>query len=624
MTAITISKSAKPPVQVGRWVRNGFRPVSDLQDILAELAGYSAFVRTKVVARHRGALSTGTIGSAIPDSASMGAERERAWFSWRTGPYAQLLLVRFTLARQNNGTPTNPYVRLRVRDASNTIVGDAFGRGGAASGATDKPDEMTVRATALVASESDTTIVSLPPDTDLFACLTEHDYARLQSFVVYEVSLAPDTDNGYPARAASLGSPVLADEREDATVMLRQLWLRGAAHLWNWWADDPDDARNTTSSTARNLIDDTSTTTTSAPGCRFRLNNRNRVSATTIPVVMKVRANDTDGLVRLVDSSGTTMLECEIDDGEGWYAVQGELPATDAKYLLHYLTNDDLTVYGVSLYQCDTFDEWSDAGASLGITIGAPTTADVSDTVEASIQIDIAGGTQTSLELAVTISYPDQSDPGAPTNVDLDGWTESVGWSYDTGADEYTATFTKASNDEGSSTLYFEIPVGAVADTVTIDAAVESTEVVTPATDTHDITVSEIVGFSAIPSATPDPVDNGTTLSVTVNTEAIGDHTNASFTVRCFCHPTQYSLTPTTQSLDGWSETGWSSVGNARINTFTKATLSDTDVHQIEFTLDVNGVGSVFIYTNNPSDGDPFTDQGTGDGDAILVGITPA
>ncbi len=624
MTAISISKAARRPVQVGRHVRNGFRPVSEFQDVIAELAGHGASVRTKVVARHHGSLATGDNGSAIPNSATLGVDRTRARFAWHAGPYAQYLFVRFTLAPQNNGSATSPYVRLRVRDADNLIVGDAFGRGGAATGATDKPDELVVRATTLVVSDTDTTIVELTPDTDYFAEITEHDYGRLQSFVAYEVSLIPDTDNGYPSRSAAVGSSVLDADREDPTVMLRRLWRRGGAHLWNWWCDLDSEARNTTSSTYKNLIDDTSTTTTSAPGVRLNLLKRNRLKDDgMIPVVLKVYADDTDGSVRLVDSTGTTMLECDIDDGEGWYAVQGELPASDAKYLLHYGTSDDLTVYATSLYQCDTFEEWSDGGEALAIDVEGATSSTVGEDEEISVPIIVSGGTQTSLSLDVVVSYPDQSDPGAPTNTDLDGWTMSSSWSYDTGADEYSATFTKASADEGTTTLVFSVPMGAVAGDVGVGVSVESTEVVTPATGGLAITVADVIGFTAIPSAASS-VNNGTTLSVTIDTLATGAQTNASFTVRAFINPTQYSLTPTTQELDGWSESGWSSVGDARLNTFTKASLADSEEGHIEFDLAVNGVGSVFIYTNNPSDGDPFTDQGTGSGDAILVTINPA
>lgn len=358
MSAITISKVAKRPVQVGKWVRNGFVPAAEFNDKLAELAGYAASVTTKVVFSHHGSLATGALSSAIP--ASTGSERSRGRWAWRSGPYAQYLLMRFSLTRQNNGTATNPYVRVRVRSATNSIVGDAFGRGVAATGSTDTPGELLDRVSILVASDSDSTLVVLTPDTDYFAQITEHDYARLHDLVVYEVSLVPDTDNGYPDRNQVAGSPVIASDRDDVLVMARNNWRRGGAHLWNWWADTPSDVRTTSSSTYRNLIDNTSTSTTSAPGVRLNLTNRTRAGRNAVPVVLKVYASDTNGSVRLVDSSGTTMLECTINNGAGWYAVQGTLPATYAKYLLHFGSSGSLTVEAVSLYQCDTFSAWGD------------------------------------------------------------------------------------------------------------------------------------------------------------------------------------------------------------------------------------------------------------------------
>lgn len=369
MTLVSISKVAKRPVQVGRHVRNGFIPAAEFQSTLAALAGYTANVRSKVIFSHHGSLATGNLGSAIPNSTA--SERVRGRFSWRAGPYAQLLVARWTLAPQNNGTPTNPFCRLRVRDSFDVIVGDIFGRGGAATGATDTPGELIGRTSTMVVSDSDSTIVELTPDTDYFAAITEHDYARLQDLVVYEVSLLPDTDNGYAQTNAIGGAPVLASERQQVLEMARAMWLRGGAHLWNWWADTPVEARNTTSSTYKNLVDDTSTTTTSAPGVRLNLLKRDRSNSSEVPVVMKVYGTDNDGSVRLVDSSGTTMLEVDVDNGEGWYAVSGTLPATDAKYLLHYGTNDDLTVEAVSLYQCDTFEVWGHATLTMSVS-GTP------------------------------------------------------------------------------------------------------------------------------------------------------------------------------------------------------------------------------------------------------------
>ena len=347
MTFVSIPRDARRPLEIGRYARNDRLVLASFQKRLAELAGSAAETRSKVIFR-----STGSM--VIPDSAALGVERTRGRFAWHSGPYASLLSVRFVMAQQNNGTATAPYGRLKVTRTDASVLGYAFGRFGAATGATDVPGRFGVRTTTLVASTTDTTIVFLDPDTDYFAEITEHDYARVQSVVVREISLSPDTDNGYTP-IPSPGAPIYDIDRQRPLAMARNLYRAGGAHLWNWHADTDALAPVFSTATYTNIIDGTSTVTAFAPGANLDLRSRARLKdAGTVPIVMKVYANGTNGVVRLVHQDDGTMMSVVVNAGAGWYVIQGTLTNTIAKYVLHAAAlTGTMTVYAVSIWQGD-------------------------------------------------------------------------------------------------------------------------------------------------------------------------------------------------------------------------------------------------------------------------------
>ena len=346
ITAITIPRDARVPLKVGKFARNDLPPTAEFQRQLAELAGASAFVRSKVIYRSAGSM-------VIPDSEAGGVDRTRGWFAWHSGPYATLLSVRFVMAQQNNGTPTSPYARIRVTTTNGDAAGDAYGRFGSASGATDVPARFGVRTTTLVDATTNE-IVYLDPDTDYFATITEIDYARIHSIIVREISLSPDTDNGY-APIVSQGGPIYDSDRSAVSMMARNLHRAGGAHLWNWHAESAADAPVFSTSTYTNVIDETSTVTAFAPGATLDLRSCSRLKdGSNVPVVMKVYANGTNGVVRLVHQDDGTMMSVAVTAGAGWYPVQGMLPNTIARYVLHAAAlTGTMTVYGVSIWQGD-------------------------------------------------------------------------------------------------------------------------------------------------------------------------------------------------------------------------------------------------------------------------------
>lgn len=139
----------------------------------------------------------------------------------------------------------------------------------------------------------------------------------------------------------------------------------------------------------KNLIDNTSTTVTAnTPGMTVDLSEHttHRLRATGVPVRLKVcvsstAGNDT-GAVKLLDSTGTAVITCLVNNPSAttdpvgdWYWADGYVPASLAKYDVHYggNTSGTLTVFSASLYQIDWTTDPVTGSASL--TLGALATS---------------------------------------------------------------------------------------------------------------------------------------------------------------------------------------------------------------------------------------------------------
>ena len=134
----------------------------------------------------------------------------------------------------------------------------------------------------------------------------------------------------------------------------------------------------------KNLIDNSSTTVSaSTPGYTvdLRYHTTLRLASVGVPVRLKVSANSTSssdtGAVLLLDSTGSVMLTCLINgpSGDNWYWTNGYLPATLAKYDLHFQqpATGTLTVYSADVYEID----WTTdpiLGEAPALALGALTT----------------------------------------------------------------------------------------------------------------------------------------------------------------------------------------------------------------------------------------------------------
>jgi len=111
----------------------------------------------------------------------------------------------------------------------------------------------------------------------------------------------------------------------------------------------------------KNLIDNTSTTVSaSTPGVQLDLRYRTTLSraALGVPVRFWAYASSTvasdTGYVQILDSAGAAKLTVPITGTTAqWYATEGYLPATDAKYDAHYGGNTlgTLNVYAFTVHE---------------------------------------------------------------------------------------------------------------------------------------------------------------------------------------------------------------------------------------------------------------------------------
>jgi hypothetical protein len=378
MTAITIPNTATPPIAQKQFIRNSRSPAAELQNMLAERMGYAAAVKPRMLASFGGALWSGGASSV---AGSLVGTRKRWRFQFHSDSYCQFLRVHFVLARQDDAAAADCNVRMRVYSdaAMSTCVAQAKHHYGASSSVpTDAPSEFG-SAIVRLTDPDDGLPVDLTPDTDYWVEFEDVNYARMVSACVWEVPLPPDTDNGYASTNHSAGSPVLDSDRAKLADMGRNLHRRGGPILWCYSSNTDATARVHTnaSATYRNVIDDTSTTVgVTTPGVTLNLVSHAtmRQQATTgVPVRMWVycaNIEDDNGEIRLLDSTGATMLSVVCDAAAtGWVEATGYLPATLAKYDLHYGGNTEgsLAVYAVTLYEYEHGAlEMQAAGAATG------------------------------------------------------------------------------------------------------------------------------------------------------------------------------------------------------------------------------------------------------------------
>jgi hypothetical protein len=237
MTAVIVSPQAKPPIVASRYARNGKAPSAEFQAKLAEALGFAARVRTRFV------FGRATPISALPNSAA--GTRVRWEFAWDSGPYVKTLLVWMELAPQNNGAATAPYALLEVKPLNadgteGSVVGQgrvSWGAGTGTGTTNDIPSKFGGGVLQLVSPSDGVTPVTLTAGAAYCGTISDVDYARVLSVAVWEASLPPDTDNGYPKTGVAVNTPIYDKDRADVAVMARNLWHGNGGLHWNWTAE---------------------------------------------------------------------------------------------------------------------------------------------------------------------------------------------------------------------------------------------------------------------------------------------------------------------------------------------------------------------------------------------------
>lgn len=285
--------------------------------------------------------SPGGLGS-VP--ASAGASRVRWRFRGYTSPAARRLVVHVIIGSVGAPVPlSDPYVLF-----TETISGGTLEFRSNVYGGIDVPSDLTYA----------TASIDIDSATDIACSFTDINDARLISAMVYEELLPPDTANGLMMPIGA-GTNILDEHRQQLAENLENIWESQGSQVWNWTADTAATAFTNATTTAKNLIDSSVTTVSAAsPGATIDMTGKatRRQESTGVPVTMWVYASATtsSGAVRLVDSSGSTIITVAVSAGSAaWYSADGFMAASEDKYDLHGVAgaSGDITVHAVSIFE---------------------------------------------------------------------------------------------------------------------------------------------------------------------------------------------------------------------------------------------------------------------------------
>lgn len=342
MTAVTVSPAWLPMIQPARFVRNGLVVPPYVESAMrADANRIMAF---------RGKNLFVAPGYCDPPSGGVGTAEQWRWYG-HTSPYCKRLHVHVLMAQQDHGTLADSYATFKLYDSANVQIGATleFHYGASSAGTNDVPSDW----------QDFYATIDVTADIDVHGLFSVVDGARLIDGLVFEETLAPDTDNGYFA-SITAGSNIYDSDRQNLATLVNLLLRRGGSQCFNWNVDGPTPI-TTTSATKTNIIDLTSVAPSSqTPGFTLDMTGKNRDSETTVPCKLAVYGKWTAGVdaskvhVELVDSAGTTIADIKgYSAGGGWLTGQCDLPASAAKYdLRFYSTNADLlSVYAVSCFE---------------------------------------------------------------------------------------------------------------------------------------------------------------------------------------------------------------------------------------------------------------------------------
>lgn len=343
--------TAIAPIQVRRWARNGKAPDSTLINRVREAANFAALYRSKQVWG-----GIGYDGYNCPGGTGV------VWrFAMHSGPYTHALYSKgVTYAPISAATQAKSTLSVYSDAAMTVLVGSADFLYGAQPAST--AGHVGWRMSRVISAWLD----GVSPDTDYYCTISTSGNGKVASVAVFDMQSLSETTAGYLGVNLTMHSPVVYSDRQQPHTILKNIWKRGGAQVFNWSTanntssvggyqrEDSNGGVGTnkyntsTSTTLTNLIDRTSTTVSATtPGFYADMTYKDRISQSSgVPCVMKVWGyNPTspggDGTVVLKNSAGTTIATVTgFGTTAAWVSTTFNMPATLDKYDLQFKTNN--------------------------------------------------------------------------------------------------------------------------------------------------------------------------------------------------------------------------------------------------------------------------------------------
>lgn len=364
---IAAATTVVPPIQRGRYTRNGQFPDVALINAMNEQTNQGVLYRTKEVARFVGPVAAATAGALsngiIQSRSAASGDRERWRFAFHTGKYAHAIRATVALVPQSSFANGNSYARLDVYSdtAEATLVDTVnFNHGaetGGVSGTSAGWDHVKIV----------TMYLDVSPDTDYYGRFNDVDGGRMLAASVCEMSSMTEHFTGYLPQNIAAGSNVLDVHRQNLVTLQYNLWRRGGATVLNWSVNGTVNASSpltTTSATATNIIDGASTTISAAtPGYTLYMTGKERASQASTGVGCRMEvfghldAAGADGRVYLKDSAGSTIasiVDQWTTSTPTWKSTTFNLPAGTDKYDIQFARNTagrTFSLYAISIYE---------------------------------------------------------------------------------------------------------------------------------------------------------------------------------------------------------------------------------------------------------------------------------
>lgn len=336
MTFVAVSPEVQGMMQAPAGARNGQVVGAHVENAMRNASNQLLAFRGKELFAYASPID------AIPAS---GGTRVRWRFHAKTSPNCDRLHVHVLVAAHSGVDAQDPSVYFSETLAGYGTLTWHFGN---SIGASDVPSDFAEFSGSLDVAGS----------TEIACEFGDTTEGRIVAAIVFEEMLPPDTANGF-FEETSAGANIYDSHRQALATLIAASWAGCGSQVWNWTTDTAAAAPTNTTVTFKNLLNTAVTTVTAAsPGATIDMTGKavSRQEATGVPVKMWVYASVTSsaGVVKLVDSAGTTMLSVAITGAAAWYSVTGVLPASAGKYDLQCALNaavGTLTVHAVSIYE---------------------------------------------------------------------------------------------------------------------------------------------------------------------------------------------------------------------------------------------------------------------------------